>query len=79
MKKATGLKKRWYMLRDLIGLSRKQYNYKNDYMKDSERHIGKFYGQFDVPVDVLDGLTDSSCMPPKSSAAWRRICMHSRA
>ena len=29
MKKAKGLKKRWYMLRDLVGLGSKKYNYKN--------------------------------------------------
>ena len=34
MKQARGLKKRWYMLRDLIGLHSKKYNYKNNYTKD---------------------------------------------
>lgn len=34
MKKAKGLKKRWYMFRDLIGLHSKKYNYKNNYTKD---------------------------------------------
>lgn len=35
MKKLHGLKKRWYMLRDLIGLPSKKYNYKNNYTKGS--------------------------------------------
>ena len=34
MKKVKGLMKRWYMLRDLIGLHSKNYNYKNNYTKN---------------------------------------------
>lgn len=34
MKKAKGLRKRWYMLRDLLGIPSKKYNYKNNYTKD---------------------------------------------
>ena len=31
MKKLHGLRKRWYMLRDLLGISSKKYSYKNGY------------------------------------------------
>lgn len=34
MQKLHGLKKRWYMLRDLLGISSKKYNYKNCYGKN---------------------------------------------
>ena len=33
MKKLKGLRKRWYMLRDLLGIPSKKYNYKNNYTK----------------------------------------------
>lgn len=33
MKKLHGLRKRWYMLRDLFGIPNKKYNYKNNYTK----------------------------------------------
>ena len=38
MKKAKGLRKRWYMLRDLLGLPSKKYNYKNNYIKGFEEN-----------------------------------------
>ena len=50
MKKAKGLRKRWYMLRDLLGISSKKYNYKNNYTKYSSKKM-KFYGQFEPKVD----------------------------
>ena len=59
MKTARGLKKRWYMFRDLIGLHSKKYNYKNNYTKYTKQadiadicESGlKFYGQFTPKVD----------------------------
>lgn len=36
MKKLKGLRKRWYMFRDLIGLHSKKYNYKNNYTNYTE-------------------------------------------
>ena len=38
MKKAKGLRKRWYMLRDLLGIPSKKYNYKNNYIKGFEEN-----------------------------------------
>lgn len=43
MKKVKGLKKRWYMLRDLVGLGSKKYNYKNNYTYNSDYNgLSKF-------------------------------------
>ena len=39
MKKAKGLRKRWYMLRDLLGIPSKKYNYKNNYIKDNDNFV----------------------------------------
>ena len=49
MKKLKGLRKRWYMFRDLIGLHSKKYNYKNNYTFEDiakENDIQKNYKQF---------------------------------
>lgn len=35
MKQLHGLRKRWYMLRDLLGFSSNKYNYKNNYTKNN--------------------------------------------
>ena len=45
-----GLRKRWYMLRDLLGLPSKKYNYKNNYSEVPSTKM-KFYGQFEPQVD----------------------------
>ena len=39
MKKLKGLRKRWYMLRDLLGIPSKKYNYKNNYTKLNKQEI----------------------------------------
>ena len=49
MKKLKGLRKRWYMFRDLIGLHSKKYNYKNNYTFEDiakENNTQKNYKQF---------------------------------
>ena len=45
-----GLRKRWYMLRDLLGIPSKKYNYKNNYSEVPSTKM-KFYGQFEPQVD----------------------------
>ncbi len=61
MKKAKGLMKRWYMLRDFFGISSKNYNYKNNYTKNdiSLSGEGKSLSKFIKNLDSVDGSSVS--------------------
>jgi maltose O-acetyltransferase len=64
VKKAKGLKKRWYMLRDFFGISSKNYNYKNNYTKNETnwscfiKNLDSVDGTFVSPDCVVSEVKD---------------------